>query len=291
MRNLLTILCAAAVFLAPATSAIAQEHATQFTRVSKDSEGHSLALQTAIVTYVPRDNATEFSVDLVSAIHIADKAYYEELNERFQEYDALLYELVMPDNAVISQQPANGKGLLSGAQLMLGKLLDLTFQLDEIDYSAANFVHADLSPQQLEQSMIDRDESLYVYFWRLYFMAMQDFARDPYGVDDLATMVASGQGFDLKTVFAHELTNFSMAGDFLAGDSGSAVIGARNERALEVLQQQIESRKKRVGIFYGAAHLSDLEQRLLTEFGLIHHKTVWIDAWKLADQAGQSPVD
>lgn len=143
---------------------LAQDAATQFARVAKDSEGRSAALQTAIVTYVPRDRPDEVSVDLVSAIHIADKRYYDELNSQFQTYDVLLYELVMPEGGVVSPQPSNGKGFLSSAQLMLGNFLDLSFQLDQVDYSAANFVHADLSPRELQQGMIDRNETLYDYF-------------------------------------------------------------------------------------------------------------------------------
>ena len=35
-------------------------------------------------------------VDLIGAIHIGDKAYYQQLNKDFSAYDALLYELVAP---------------------------------------------------------------------------------------------------------------------------------------------------------------------------------------------------
>jgi len=291
MRTLLRKLPVAGIFLAFASAVVAQDDATQFARIVKDSQGRSSALQTAVVTYVPRGRPDELSVDLVSAIHIADKSYYDELNSRFQTYDVLLYELVMPEGGAVSQQPSNGKGFLSSAQLMLGNFLDLSFQLDQVDYSAANFVHADLSPRELQQSMIERNETLYDYFWRLYFAAMQDYASDPLGVDDLATLLTSGNGYDIKTVLAYELVKISKAGDILAGESGSAVISGRNERALEVLRLQIASRNKRIGIFYGAAHLPDMERRLRSEFGFIRHKTVWIDAWLLGERPARATPD
>ena len=168
---------------------------------------------------------------------------------------------------------------------MLGNILDLSFQLDKIDYRQPNFVHADLSSQELKQSMIDRDESLYVYFWRLYFAAMKDYASDPFGVNDMGAILASGRYYDLKTMLAYELTDLNQNGDFLGGESGSAIIAARNERALQVLRQQMDTDATRIGIFYGVGHLPGLEERLLDDFGLVHDKTVWIDAWQLGSAA------
>ena len=100
--------------------------------------------------------------------------------------------------------------MLSNTQVALTRLLDLSFQLDEIDYSRPNFVHADLSPAELRQSMEDRNESLYVYFWRIFFASVNEYAKDPLGLRDmqlLSSMVSSGQGDSLKTMMAYEMTN------------------------------------------------------------------------------------
>ena len=37
----------------------------------------------------------------------------------------------------------------------------------------------------------------------------------------------------------------------------------------------------RIGIFYGVAHMPDLEERLLNEVGLTYKTTTWVDAWQL----------
>ncbi len=266
----------------------APESPTQFARIAKDSEGRSTAFQLAIVTYVPRDDPTRLSVDLVGAVHIGDKSYYEELNERFTEYDALLYELVVSEGSAVAPGDSGSMSVLSSSQRMLGNLLDLTFQLEHVDYRQPNFVHADLSAQQLKQSMNDRGESLFVYFWRLYFASMKEYARDPLGVEGMATLLAAGKDYDLKTLFAYELVNLNEAGDFLGGENGSAIVAGRNERALQVLRQQLDTSATHFGIFYGVAHLPDLERHLLDDFDLIHHKTVWIDAWRLG---GDSVTD
>ena len=259
------------------------EGATQFTRVDEDPDGMPRALQLGIVTYAGRG----ISVDLVSAIHIGDPSYYAELNDRFRDYDALLYELVAPAGIDINEQVAKRKGLLSRTQVTLTKVLDLSFQLDEIDYSPPNFVHADLSPSEFRQSMEDRDESLYVYFWRVFFASMNEYAKDPLGLRDmqmLGSMVTSGQDNSLKTMMAYEMTNLDAVQDILGEDSDSAIVGARNERAIEVLRNELDAGARRIGIFYGVAHMPDLEERLINEVGLSYAETVWVDAWNLGGE-------
>jgi len=257
---------------------------TVFVRVATDDDERPRALQMSIVTYESRDGKDFLSVDLVGAIHIGDPSYYAELNERFRIYDALLYELVAPQDAAASGGLEKRKGILSTTQVGMTKLLDLSFQLDEINYDQANFVHADLSPDELRQSMADRGESLYVYFWRIFFATLDEYAKDPLGLRDmkmLSTMVASGQDDSLKTMIAYEMTNMDRVQDILGEDSGSAVIGARNQRAVDVLKREIDAGSRRIGIFYGVAHMPDLEERLLDQLGLRYVSTDWVDAWRL----------
>ncbi|HSG59254.1 MAG TPA: hypothetical protein VLA06_06975 [Woeseiaceae bacterium] len=253
---------------------------TRFTRVDVADNGQARALQLGILTYT----GDGVSVDLVSAIHIGDAAYYAELNDRFRVYDALLYELVAPQGIDINAQVARRKGLLSRAQVALTKALDLSFQLDEIDYGQPNFVHADLTPSEFRQSMVDRDESLYVYFWRIFFASVNEYARDPLGLNDwqvLAGMVTSGEDNTLKTMMAWEMTNLDAVQDIFGEDSDSAIVGARNEKAIAVLRSRMDAGDRRIGIFYGVAHMPDLEERLLGEVGLTYEKITWVDAWRL----------
>lgn len=59
-----------------------------FIRVDEDDR--AARLQTAVTRY-EKDGAT---VDLIGAIHIADKEYYEALSARFEKYDVLLFEMI-----------------------------------------------------------------------------------------------------------------------------------------------------------------------------------------------------
>ena len=275
-----TLLVAALLFAAGI--AVAGDGA-EFTRVDTSDDGRPRALQLGINRFVRDDGAT---VDLVGAVHVGDRAYYAELNDRFRAYDALLFELVAPPDADFARLADRGKGLLSTTQVGLTKLLGLTFQLDEIDYGQPNFVHADLSPSELHESMVERKESLYVYFWRVVFASIDEYARDPLGLRDLevlSSMITTGEPPSMKVLMAYEMTDLQAVRDLLGEDSDSAIVGARNARAIEVLRRELDAGSRHVGIFYGVAHMPDLAERLVDGLGFAYAGTDWVDAWLLAD--------
>ena len=270
---------------APATST--NDTATQFVRVAEDEQGRPRALQLAVISYVPRHDPGRFSVDLVSAIHIGDSEYYQELNERFKDYDALLYEMVAPEGAEVPQGRSESGGFVASTQLAMTRALDLSYQLDEIDYAQANFIHADLSAKEFARSMADRGD-FYVYFWRIVYATIEEYARDPLGLKDwqmLMSLMRPDQDDALKIALAYEMTEMDRV---FGDDSDTAIIGARNERAVQVLRQQLAAGVRHIGIFYGAAHMPDLEERLL-ELGLVPRRTTWIDAWKLGISTNPAP--
>jgi len=279
--------------IALASNALAQDTAPEFARVAVDDQDRPTALQMSIVRYVPAANDRLLEVDLVGAVHIGDPSYYAELNTRFRDYDAVLFELIAPEDALAPGRLEKRSGILSTTQVGMMNLLDLSFQLDEVDYDAANFVHADLSPTEMRASMEERGESLYVYFWRIFFASLNEYAKDPLGLKDmemLSGVLVSGQGDSLKTMAAYEITNVKQASDMLGDDSGSAVIEARNQRAIDVLVREIDSGAQRIAVFYGVAHMPDMEERLLEQLGLTYESTDWVDAWQLGDRdQGEDP--
>lgn len=272
--------------LALSCVALAQDKAPEFARVDQNADERPRALQMSIASYVPAAGDSLLQVDLVGAVHIGDPSYYAKLNDRFRDYDVLLYELVAPTGGVSGNRLEKRKGILSSTQIGMTRMLDLSFQLDEINYDAANFVHADLSPEELRASMEERGESLYVYFWRIFFATMNEYAKDPLGLRDmelLSGMLAADQENSFKVMIAYEMTNLDSVEDILGDDSSNAVIGARNQRAVDVLRQEIERGATRIGIFYGVAHMPDLEERLLDQLDMTWDRTDWVDAWQLGD--------
>jgi hypothetical protein len=276
--------CLALVLLA-LTAANAQETAeTEFVRVAEDEQDRPLALQLAITSYVPRNGDGRIQIDLVGAIHIGDKEYYQDLNTRFEDYDALLYELIAPKDTVIIDRDPENQSVISSAQVTMKHFLALSFQLDEINYGADNFVHADLSPTELSNSMDERGESLYIYFWRLFYASFDEYAKDPLGLQNMSmfsAMLSADSDNAFKTMLAYEMTDLEKASEILGDDSQSSVIGARNQRAIDVLKMRLESGDKRIAIFYGVAHMPDMEERLQEQLELVYLDTTWVDAWRL----------
>lgn len=267
----------------PMLTASAGDSRTAFSRIAKNDSGEPEALQLAIVTYVPADNVRNVHVDLISAVHVGERAYYAQLNELFRGYDALLYELIAAPGTVIMPDD-RPTGMVSGLQRGMTAMLDLAFQLEEIDYTQPNFVHADLSPKEMSRSMAERNESLYVYFWRLVYASLREYSRDPFGMRNMSALAdsvsSSRRSHPLKVVMASEFADLDRLQDMLGKDSESAVIGARNERAIEVFEREVAAGARRVGIFYGVAHMRDLENRLL-DIGYVPVETRWVDAWAL----------
>lgn len=286
----MTRFTAVALFLLSLATFARADDTTAFARIIENEQGQPRALQVAIASYALKSGFRQIRVDLVGAIHIGDRAYYLDLNERFKTYDALLYELIAPKDTIVERDGSHPKGFISNAQIAMKNMLDLSFQLDEVDYGARNFVHADLSPEELSQSMDERGESLYVYFWRLFYAAMNQYAKDPLGLQDvkkLSATLASGSDNSFKVLIAYELVNAENYEEILGVDADSAVIGARNQRAIDVLREQIESGKTNVAVFYGVAHMPDMEQRLMEQLGFAYLGTTWVDAWNLDGQAGR----
>jgi len=67
------------------------------------------------------------------------------------------------------------------------------------------------------------------------------------------------------------------------------IVTDRNMAALQVLQKEIVKGKKKIAIFYGAAHMPDFEKRLGDQFGLEKTQQAWLDAWDLT-KAGKKPA-
>lgn len=275
-----------ALLVSTAPSARASEIA-KFMRIDVDEQRAPRALQVAVHRYRRANDKDAAFVDLIGVVHVGERDYYRELNASFRQYDALLYELVAPKNHGSVANREKKAGLLSSAQIAMKDLLGLEFQLDHIEYSAGNFVHADLSPIELRASMTERGESLYVYFWRAMYAGMADYAKDPLGVRTWQLIGAMANPDDeagIRRAFAEELLRSDAMIDSFAGENGSALIEARNEKAMRVFDATWDEGHHRVGIFYGAAHMPDFVERLEAR-GFVASDTRWLDAWSLVESA------
>jgi hypothetical protein len=268
----------------------------RYMRVVRNEADQPTALQTAIVRFKPKDKTeSDHYVDLIGAVHIGDKEYYERLNKEFADYDALLYELVAPKGTRIPKGARGGSGSpVSALQIMLKDALALEFQLEQIDYEAKNFVHADLSPDEFARSMKNLNESPIQMFLQLMKASMVQ-ARNrkrppPSDFVILAALLKGREGAPvLKQIFADELSEADVVLEALNGPNGSTLVTERNKVALQVMKEQLEAGKKKLGIFYGAAHMNDIAERLAKEHGMVPVETRWVTAWDLTKSASPAP--
>ncbi len=285
----LAYLVALSLFFGTASRAAAADPPTDakagFLRLSRDSDKQPEFLETAVVHYVPDDAAKDVSIDLIGAVHIGDKAYYEKLNKLFEDYDVLLYELVAKDGTRIPK--GGGKGSNHPVAVMqtgMKDMLELEHQLQHVDYQAANFVHADMTPDAFSQSMADRGENIWTIVFRMmgHQLAQQNKNPDRQPEADLLlAMFDKNRALAMKRILAEQFDDLEEAMSVFAGPGGSTLITERNKRALQVLGEQLAAGKKRIGVFYGAGHMPDMEERLVKDFDVHRDSERWIVAWDL----------
>ena len=173
-------------------------------------------------------------------------------------------------------------GLMQGG---MKNALGLAFQLDEIDYTRDNMVHADLTPDAFSASMRERKESFLGMMFRAWAMAMAEQGSGKTAGQDaefIKALFARDRQRAFKRVLAGQLSEQTDMIESLAGNDGSStLITVRNQRALEVLREQLDAGERDIAIFYGAGHMPDFETRLVEEFGMRRTSTKWIEAWDL----------
>lgn len=301
-----------------------------FIRFIEDEE--SAALQTAVTTY---ENANGVKVDLVGAIHIGDEAYYKGFNELFKGYEIVLYELVgkpeevdpghqaeaeeenadrnngdeAPDRKAEAEAKADPKKtdmtakILGGSQIALLELLNLSHQMQHVDYTAENFVHADVSWEKFRAMQKEKGENLFTMLQssikaqnRLAKEQRKNGIKQP-GLRESVAMLAAlykaargGDATELKLIMARQMEETERLMVHMENeDGGSVIITERNKVALAKLDEQLAAGKKNLGIFYGAGHFPDMEKRLL-ERGFKAKETKWRTAWDIPKAAGEAPV-
>jgi hypothetical protein len=247
-------------------------------------------LETSDVTY---RNAQGVTVRLVSAVHIGEKAYYDAMARSFEGDDAVLYELVKPKDAAVPVPgvPREGGNPIGDVQRFLKDALNLDFQLDAIDYSAKNFVHADMDAETFKKMQEERGETFEMLLLKEVMKAMR--GQTPEKADAVGAQADPEQTLrevirlvtrpdmerQLKLMIARHMVDIE-AGAAGFGGEGSVIVTERNKTAMSVLADTIAQGKKKISLFYGAAHMPDFAKRL-EAMGFKPVTTEWRMAWDL----------
>ena len=283
--------CAPATPPAPATAPATRPDSSRFLRFV-ETGNDSGRLEAAIRSY--RNDKTGVAVHLVSAVHVADKPYFDRLNRFFRSCDAVLYEMVKPRNAPPPPPGFRSGSSVSGLQRFLKDNLDLEFQLDAIDYTQPNFVHADLDAETFERLMAERGESLTSLMMRAMLSDMtapQDPNNPPPTIFDLLkALAAPDRPRQLKLLLAKQFNDVEDKLAGLSGPNGSVLLTERNKAALTALRAAMLQSRRNIAIFYGAGHMQDLESHLLRDLHFRPTDTQWFTAWDLPPAPATRPA-
>lgn len=261
----------------------------RFLRIRKDEKGRPVAMETSIVRYqMQNEDGETITVDLIGAVHVGEKDYYKKLNKQFEKYESMLYELVAPEGTVIpkggrSDDDSMSMNPIAGMQMGMKSVLELEFQLEHIDYTKKNFVHADMTPEEFGESMTENGESIGGYALKAIgqSMAMQASGKGDGSAAMLMALFSNNKTLRLRRAMAQQMMDMEGGLAMFEGKDGSTIINHRNRKCMDVLKKEIASGKKKIAIFYGAGHLVDMEQTLISEFQMQPGGQKWLSAWKL----------
>jgi len=216
------------------------------------------------------------------------------------DLDAVLYELVKPKDALVPVPgvPREGGSAIGEFQRMMKDVLNLNFQLDEIDYGAKNFVHADLDAETFKKLQEERGETFEMLFLKQLMKAMSQPAPDADGAKGAVPGVGEVDGEKMfrdlirmvtlpdserrmKLMLAKQMVGVeSGAAGFFGDPDNNVIVTERNKAAMSVLSDTIAGGKKKISVFYGAAHMPDFSKRL-ESLGFKPVATEWRMAWDL----------
>lgn len=317
--------CLLAVFLwcspvlaADAPAAEKEEHGGYPGRymLLESSSRDRQSLSTPVASYVDAEGR---EVALIGAIHVAEAEYYARLNKLFGGYDVLLFEMIGGEGLQREQElrrkldrskPLGGLtleearewnrivewrrrsaekeqsfllGLLGSAYQKLSDAVGLQTQHQGIDYSAPRFVHADMTLEEFRQAQARKGES---FAGLMLKSALSSLVKKPgaYQPNEFGMMLdlLSGNKAGLK----NELMRiFANAPDDL---EDTVILEGRNAKCMEVFDQWSGGNARKIGIFYGAAHLPGLHRELVKR-GYRLRDVRWLPAWSTLEETSGEP--
>ena len=249
------------------------------------------ALQTSWRRFDPATGSDQPVVWLIGVAHLGEKSYYEQTQLKLDGFELVLFEGIGFD-ANASKRSSS----VSRLQTTLADSLGLVFQLDAIRYDRRSFRNSDLGVSELQAKLSGSGSS----------GKKGKKAADP-EVQAFVKMI-EGESFAL-TLFQGILKMFQGNPQFRAmarlviietisatkGDvsklAGAAspgmqrlfktLIDDRNAVVLRDLREVMQEKDppSTIAVFYGAGHMTDLEVRLIKQFGYRPADQTWVTAF------------
>ena len=199
-----------------------------------------------------------------------------------------------PDKPLTKEDlAANKKNPMRFFQLLIGGMMKLDFQLDHIDYTAKNFIHADMTMETFQERQKAKGENLFSLIEKS-IEAQEKAGSENKQQFDFASMFKllndEGGPNGMKLALGRQFHDIESMIGGMEGPDGSVLVAERNITALKVMESEIKKGKKNLGIFYGAAHLPDFDKRLIEDYGFKRTTKTWNAAWKIQKAAAKKAL-
>jgi hypothetical protein len=280
-----------ALLIAPAFQGTARaDELPDYIRFAEDAK--SARLEVAIRSFTLPSGKT---VDLIGVVHIADDAYYQELNRRFDTYDSVLFELVGDPRAVTEAEPLSeeerrlrpGGSSMSTIQQAAGDYLGLRFQLGAIDYTKKNMVHADATAEEFATMQKERGETMLSLFVRA-MQAQLNGEVNTAAMRELDTfaliriLMSPDSTAEFKKALAKSFDQMESMTAAMEGKNGSVILSGRNAVVMKKIEEVLALKKQRhIAVFYGGAHMPGIEASLISGMKAKASGEQWLPAWTM----------
>jgi len=243
-------------------------------------------LETAKATYTHPDFPGQ-EVTLYGVAHIGEESYYRRIQGDLDTQDLVLYEFISAEES----RPRRHRAPLHG---VLAQILGLSSQMEALDYWKPNFVHADMTAAQLKarcgsKEMDELVSSIFSLPLELVRAVAKALKLAPVRWFALGLMRACSFTFRVNPTLSNRIKDrlakmINVDDSWLKAsdpeDPRSIILFERNKIVFDILQKRVAERsKKKIAVLYGAAHMTDLHNKLV-ESGWKLQDTQWLTVWR-----------
>lgn len=230
-----------------------------------------------IATAVYEHPVSRRRVYLVGVVHIGHPEYFDELQHLLDAMDLVLWEGVGAGEKP-TREAAERFDVLFRTQVLLKNLLNLDFQLEEMDYERPFWRNSDVSINRLQSVLDERGLELLPneQLMRRVFGAVFD-VIDPEKVGRSEALGRSYRAVVAPTM-VDPMLQFERAGMTAMKE---VLLELRNRHVIDDLTEVLaEPGPERIAIFYGAAHLHGMDVAVREELGFEYLGSLWHQAWR-----------
>jgi hypothetical protein len=253
-------------------------------------------LQVAVRQFIPQARSQPV-IWLAGVSHVGESNYYARLQKLLDAQELVLFEGVTDRASRAAGRKAFERSdeELGSLQNTMAESLGLAFQLDTIDYERPNFRNSDLTIEQIAQLITKEGPAGQPSKTAQEFQKLLELMEGDSLVGALVTAGMKLIGSSPKLQAMMKLVMIEILGRF-KGDMSQfqglppewqrlieILLRARNDAVLKDVRAEIGKRSpaKTIAIFYGAAHMEDLEGRLVREMNYRPAREEWFPAFSV----------